>query len=875
MKNKRIDAGNVSLRADRVQVLGRSVERIVERLEQRILLSANDAALVGALSAALRADNSGLAAGLERLKNSALANSALPMVGNALSSQYALGLDSLLAGRAVGANASFADLRAALEGPSGLADGIAVVGFDDQADHLEMTLRLARSSTIQAPIDVSGSGVNLYGASSNSIGTADVAVGVDFTITIGAQLDGANAAFYINTSNENLKLSATIVGTHLGAAVRLGTINVTVGEAQASLSADVAIGLGGAARVTLDDLAGAATIAGTPGSLVSLGFDATSEEAGNQHVSLAWPNILQPGNATSNLAGTDPALGYLESRSGSKPNGAPSLGDAGGITPQADLPLDALLQQKLKDVAGAVQNALNGIDKFHDFVFDRVLNHTLPMVGTKLKDSKDTADDILNQVKAKANEAFTVLNGLATVNADSVRNAFYNAFGPSGLNVIPTIGGAPAITLNLVDTDSDGDADSLEFVNLDLHGTLINKTIHPNFDIGLPSLGMALTGGINFEIGYDFHLKLGVDQAGFYVSTAPTGANPEFAIGLDITLPNLTFTGNLAFLRLEVQDDNSLFHAAFGLDFKDGPDPDSKLSLPSELGSLGLDATITGNADVKLKGAVTFQGNPVFPSLSADFHLGWGFNASTVDPTSTLAGFGNTPVVEFNNAKLNLGTWFTNFVSPVANKVREVLKPIKPVLDVFRTKMPILSDIPILNDKFDQDPHDGQVTLLEVAELLDGGAATKFISILIKVDDFVNQIPEGVGGQYFLDLGRFSLAGSDTRTLPNLSGVSLSDINPANIQAGLTAIGNAIGGDVGSKVAGFLSNAASSALGGGGGLDGSGLHFPILENPAEAFKLFLGQHPLLFSFGLPELNINYDFNEFFPILGPLGVRLQG
>ena len=38
MKNKRFDVSNISLRANRADVLGRSVERIVERLEQRILL---------------------------------------------------------------------------------------------------------------------------------------------------------------------------------------------------------------------------------------------------------------------------------------------------------------------------------------------------------------------------------------------------------------------------------------------------------------------------------------------------------------------------------------------------------------------------------------------------------------------------------------------------------------------------------------------------------------------------------------------------------------------------------------------------------------------------------------------------------------------
>src|SRR6185436_19525678 len=475
-----------------------------------------------------------------------------------------------------------------------------------------------------------------------------------------------------------------------------------IAGATATLSADLVIALGGQSHSALDNVTASVTVAGT---MPSLSFDASSDAAGNQHVSLAWANINQPGSVNTNLAGADPSLGYLKSASASKTSGGSIASSS--ITPQADLPLDSFLQAKLKDVAGAVQNAINGIDKFHDFVFDRVLNHTLPMVGTKLKDAKDTADDILNQVKAKANEAFTVLNGLATVNADNVRTAFYNAFGPSGLNVIPTIGGAPAITLNLVDTDSDGDADSLEFVNLDLHGDLVNRTIHPNFDIGLPSLGMAMTGGINLTIGYDFHLKLGVDSGGFYVSTAPTGANPEFGITLDITLPQLTFTGNLAFLRLTTTDDNSLFHAGFGLDFKDGPDADSKLSLPSELGSLGLDASITGQADLKLHGVVSFQGNPVFPSLSADFHMGWGFSASTVDPGNALAGFGNNPVVEFNNAKLNLGSWFSDFVSPVAAKVREVLKPVKPVLDVFKTRMPLLSDIPVLKDLFDNEPHDG------------------------------------------------------------------------------------------------------------------------------------------------------------------------
>ena len=293
---------------------------------------------------------------------------------------------------------------------------------------------------------------------------------------------------------------------------------MNVATASASLSADVAIALAGQPRISLADLAGSATIIASPSSTPSLDFDSTHDTVGNQHISLAWPNINHL-TATTNLAGADPSLGYL-SQTTSKNNAASSVSDAGGILAQADLPLDPALQAKLKDIAGAVQNAINGIDKFHDFVFDRVLNHTIPLAGTKLKDAKDTADDILNQVKARANDAFTFLNGLSTVTADNVRTAFTTRLAqwPERIAHHRRVSVGSRSTLSIPTATA---PPTPRVRQPDLHGTPLNKNYHPNFDIGLPSLGMAMTGRDQHRRGYDFHLKSASTRTAFMSAPHP------------------------------------------------------------------------------------------------------------------------------------------------------------------------------------------------------------------------------------------------------------------------------------------------------------------------------------------------------------------
>ncbi len=55
----------------------------------------------------------------------------------------------------------------------------------------------------------------------------------------------------------------------------------------------------------------------------------------------------------------------------------------------------------------------------------------------------------------------------------------------------------------------------------------------------------------------------------------------------------------------------------------------------------------------------------------------------------------------------------------------------------------------------------------------------------------------------------------------------------------------------------------------------TGFQVPILANPASAFQLLLGKNVPLITYETPQLNLSFGFNEFFPIIGPLGADLAG
>ncbi len=473
-----------------------------------------------------------------------------------------------------------------------------------------------------------------------------------------------------------------------------------------------------------------------------------------------------------------------------------------------------------------------------------VFAQRLPLVGSQLA----STTKVFQGIQTSLASAWTTLEAIPAVDLDSedVRTAIATALAP----VLPS-----GVTV-------DESATQLQF-NLNLSQAVSSSL---GFDLGLDAIGLSLTSGgaVTTQLGYSLPWKFGVDLTSnqFYVDTS---ALDELKIDLAVTTPGLNATGKLGFLQVAVtgQDSQSQatsFTGQFRVDLGD-PGSDGRLTA-AELTGLTATQLVTPKlqaiADVNLGITTSFGGNANFPSLKTDLNLDW-----TFDPTNLSL----LPTAAFNNVRMNLGGFFNEFVSPIFAEVQKVLGPVQPVFDVLRTRMPVLSDIGLLRNVYDVDGN-GTVTLLEFIGVGSGNTqAVQFIQAIDQVATFANSIPTGVGDVY-IPLGNLRLNNSpttDLRSLANLSGLNLAN---TSLFDDLTALLPGVDTATRNLVNGFRSNASNANFAGG-------LAFPLLQDPTTAFGLLLGRDVSVFTLDLPSLGASFNVSQFFPILGPLGVRLSG
>ena len=99
--------------------------------------------------------------------------------------------------------------------------------------------------------------------------------------------------------------------------------------------------------------------------------------------------------------------------------------------------------------------------------------------------------------------------------------------------------------------------------------------------------------------------------------------------------------------------------------------------------------------------------------------------------------------------------------------------------------------------------------------------------------------------------------------LGSVSDIIDSSVVAYSISAAWRATSPATAGDV-------IGDLIGQAAGNSGGLT-----FPFLEDPAQVIGVFFGRPMTLVAFDLPPLEFGFDISAFFPLLGPLGVQLDG
>ena len=206
-----------------------------------------------------------------------------------------------------------------------------------------------------------------------------------------------------------------------------------------------------------------------------------------------------------------------------------------------------------------------------------------------------------------------------------------------------------------------------------------------------------------------------------------------------------------------------------------------------------------------------------------------------------------------NNVQMDIGTFFGQFLGNILGKIQSVTAPLEPVLQVLNERLPVISD---LLNKIGQP----SVTLLTLAQTL-GGVDTAPIQGLATIVSLVNSVPTDASGLE-INFGSFDLSGTDVRTVSNLAGATPNPTGPA-----FQSVTDQLDNDSHSGDASFLSQLQT--------LPGGGFDFPILNNPTNVFGLFLGQNETLFDYELPDLSLHFQYSQFFPVIGPLGVNFTG
>jgi Ca2+-binding RTX toxin-like protein len=484
----------------------------------------------------------------------------------------------------------------------------------------------------------------------------------------------------------------------------------------------------------------------------------------------------------------------------------------------------AITPEQVGQFVAGFQQALAQIDAN---IVAQVLAESLPIVGDNLRAAADGGALQLHYV-ARLGEA--IVNGLQALSVsdnstaaqiESAVDASLAAAGFSGVGVTADLSDASDIRL-IFTTYRAGDTVSVPIES----------------DLGLANLGLHASGNAQTTFSDTFNFTAGLDGGGYYVATE--GAT--LGIHSDTRLPGFSVDATMASIPFRVAD-NASNHTGFLGDFQlmlKDPGGDGRLRA-GELGGDLVDATFSGNANIHLDLDSILPAAAAMPQIGTDLGINWQFSGAVVNPADDNTQFGGVPEVRFNNSTLNLGSFFNNFAGRALDEITRVTGPLQPVIDLLTAPIPILSDL-----------GSNKVTLLDFAGLtpLQTAAIEGLADIAVlggKVSTFTND------GNVQIDLGSL-LVGGDLR-------IDRPEDLLVDIVRQPTAIINQNG-----DAKTFLEDVA--------GLGGGGLSFPILSDFKNIGDLLLGKNIDLFEYK-NTMGFDTQFAQYFPVLGPVGVKLSG
>jgi Ca2+-binding RTX toxin-like protein len=584
--------------------------------------------------------------------------------------------------------------------------------------------------------------------------------------------------------------------------------------------------------------------------------------------------------------------------------------------------LEGFLTSQLVDLLLMESGLQDVIDVVRDLLESDLLSFSLPLIGGQGATAANIADNLEATIHQAVTDALSsgqnplagqVTAGDVQTVLDNLSEAIATATTNAGLTVTENqvvLGCSPGGTPGGPVATCDPTESAFNIVDVRFDQTVSGSVDvfdeQLAFDIGIPGLGLSgnLTpqGAITWEIDLGFGVS---KNTGFYFATG--APDPEMAVDFDIRLsssdagdPPGTLVGTFGFLQVTAVDGDptnlctnesnpdevcrraddevdprSTLGAHFAVDVRD-PDNDGALSFAelttspdfSDLFAFSFEAV----ADVNLHLETGFSQGAGLPKLIGDLHLDWSWAIGTAAMTSNVGalepGPGSTLNLSIDELGLDVGSYISNFLKPIFSDIKRFTDPLKPVLDTISACIPVLSDL-----------SGSCVSLLTLAETLNGSEGEfvpDFVFDVVRVVQFFNALPspEDVPGNLTIPIG-----GADR--VFGLNGGLLRDgkLDPSQARdayqpGSFDNLGNllsSLNGQPAVQGAGSDNLKASD-------LEGFGVTFPFLQEPAKLLGLLFGQDVDLIVWQPRELKLSFSYSQKFgPIwaVPPVFIELGG
>lgn len=421
-------------------------------------------------------------------------------------------------------------------------------------------------------------------------------------------------------------------------------------------------------------------------------------------------------------------------------------------------------------------------------------------------------------------------------------------------------------------------------VKFDLQRDLLDKPlVQGDFSTGVSSIPLTVSGngGVDAHVGFDydnFHFKY--DGGGFdFLDQDQNELMLYASAGLT---PGTQLEATLGFVKASIADTASIDPAVqpSGLSFQMPVDIQFGNGVPLKPQT----PYFVGNLNLTLDAGFTNDLNTFFPGVKTQFVLHREFGtppasvSSTILTDDAIRGLATpvggdsdnfAPLIDevsaaFNNVQIQLGEFFGQVLTPIVEFLQDLTEPVRPLIDVLETDIPVLSDIDALS--FLNADGQGGVSLVDVARtvadtnLVEGNydGLIELVLFVENVIDFVQEI-ESIEGtsEIILNLGNYSLANTDGGSLldliaakspssasekelvsPKLNFSDFSNYDFASLQESLNeSITSFAGEEVADKLTSLLDPLTN----------GINYSFPIFESPAASImQVLIGRDAELF-----------------------------